>query len=86
MIGLRLLAIAKLREAQISIPLQIFRFKAGVFGNAREHLRTDFLAVVEGKHHIRPARPRQNPMGSAALTFDDPTDVKQRGEEASRFA
>ena len=42
--------------------LQIFRFKAGVFGDAREHLWADFFALMEGKHHIRPAVPRKNPM------------------------
>jgi hypothetical protein len=70
------------------MPLQIFRFKAGVFGDAREHLRTDFFAVMEGKHHIRPAVPRQNSMGtmgSAALAFDGPTDAEQSGENPARF-
>ena len=60
--------------------LHIFRFKAGVFGEAREHLRTELFTVMEGKHYIRPASPRQNSVGSAALAFDGPTDTEQGGE------
>jgi hypothetical protein len=53
---------AALRKAQVSMPLQVIWFKAGVFGNAHKHLWADFFAVMEGKHHIRPAVPRKNSM------------------------
>lgn len=59
------------------MPLQVIRLQAGVFGNAREHLRADLFAVMEGKHHIRPAVPRKDSMGSAALAFNSPPNTEQ---------
>jgi hypothetical protein len=67
-------------------PLHVIRFKPGVSGNAREHLRPDFFPLMKGKHNIRPAVARQNSMGRAALTFDAPTDAEQGGEDASSLA
>jgi hypothetical protein len=66
--------------------LQIFRLKAGVFGEAGEHLRPDFFTVMECKNHVRPAGPRQNPMGSAVLPFDGPTNAEQSCQDTPRFA
>lgn len=61
-------------------------FKAGMFGNAREHLRADLLAVMEGKHHIGPAVPRKDSMGSAALALNGPADAEQSSKNPARFA
>jgi hypothetical protein len=33
-----------------------------MFGDAREHARTDLIAVMESKHEIRPTRPLQRAM------------------------
>jgi len=49
--------------------LQIFRGKSRVLGQAGEHARADFIAVVEGKHDIRPAGSRQGFVRSG-LPFD----------------
>ena len=68
------------------MPLKVFRFEASVFGNARQHFRTDFFPLMEGEHHIRPAVARKNPVRSATLPFDGPTNAKRGGEDAPCLA
>jgi hypothetical protein len=36
--------------------LQIFGFEANLLRNTSEHLRANLFFVMEGEHHIRPAR------------------------------
>jgi hypothetical protein len=41
---------------------------------------------MKSKNKIRPAIPRENPVRSAALPFDDPADAQQGGQNESGFA
>jgi hypothetical protein len=55
---------------------QIIRRKAGSLGNARQHFWAYFLPIVKSEDEVRPTFPGEDPMRSAALPFDDPTNVK----------
>ena len=54
---------------------QILRAQTGVLRDPGEHARTDFFAIVKGKDAVRPPRPTQYAMGTAALTPDHPADA-----------
>jgi hypothetical protein len=41
---------------------EILACQSGTAGNPRQHAGTDLLALMEGKHEIRPTRPSQSPM------------------------
>ena len=44
--------------------LQIFGAKTGTLGDAREHLWTEFVVVVEGEYEIWPARVTERTVGT----------------------
>jgi hypothetical protein len=46
---------------------------------AGKHTGTDFITVMKGKHHIRPARTCKNTMRTSDVPFHVPTNPQQRG-------
>jgi hypothetical protein len=52
-----------------------------MFRDPRQHLRTDFVLIVEGEHVVRESVTAQGAMG-AALPLDPPAESKQRSENA----
>src|SRR5260221_12410984 len=52
--------------------LEIFRLETGVLRYARQHARSNFVAVVKSKHKIRPAGTRKCFVRSG-LAFERPT-------------
>lgn len=54
--------------------LQILWLQAGAFGNSGEHLRPDFLVVVECEYEVGPGGPRQDAVG-ATFALDGPADT-----------
>lgn len=52
---------------------QILRLKAGMLGDAGQHLGADLLGIVKCKDHIRPAIATQSSMRSG-LPLQPPTD------------
>ncbi len=50
-----------------------------MLGDSRQHLWSDFLAVMKGKHKIRPAGMFRN-LVRTALAFNGPTGSQQRGK------
>jgi hypothetical protein len=57
-----------------ALALQVFGLKPCPLGDSGEHARTALFSVVEGKDEVRPARARQDAMGSV-LPFDAPADA-----------
>ena len=53
-------AICLTNDLGIGFGLEVFRLQAGYFGKASEHVRANFLTVMEGKDHIRPTGARQS--------------------------
>jgi hypothetical protein len=64
--------------------LQIGRSKAGVLGDAREHLGTDLFAIVKREDKIRPTIALQCPM-RAGLTLKLPANPDQRRVDTARL-
>lgn len=52
-----------------------------MFGNPRQHLRSDFFAFMECEYVIRPTGPSKNAVRSAGLSFDYPANTKQGSED-----
>ncbi len=65
-------------------PSEVFRLEAGLFGEAREHPRTNLFLIVERKRRVGPAFTHERPV-RAALLRHQPTDAEQRREDARRF-
>ena len=65
--------------------LQISPVKTGTPRDAREHLWTDLVFVVEGEHHVRISRSREN-LVRTGFSFDMPAYAQQRGENALCFS
>ena len=66
------------------LALQILGGEAGSFRDSGEHLRPNFLIVVEREHDIRPIRASQDSVG-ARLALDGPAKLLQRHEHAPGF-
>jgi hypothetical protein len=64
---------------------QVFRSKACMLGDPRQHFRAYFFTIMECKDVVRPTGTDKNPMRSAMVPFDDPTDAKQGGEDLISF-
>jgi len=65
--------------------LQILRPKTSVFGDARKHLGADFLAVMEGKHKIRPTLAGQRSVRSG-LPLEMPPNAEEGGKNTTCFS
>lgn len=64
--------------------LQVFGAQTRLFGDAGEHLRTEFLVIVERKDEVGPLEVSQGPVRTA-LAFDVPSDPSQRREDTTRL-
>jgi hypothetical protein len=45
-----------------------------VFGDPRQHARTDFIAIVKSEDVVGESIARENAMGTASLAFNAPPD------------
>jgi hypothetical protein len=64
--------------------LQILRLQSGAFCNPREHTGSDLLGVVKGEDVVRPTGTEEGSVGGAVVTLHNPSDAKERGEDAPR--
>jgi len=60
---------------------EVFGSEAAVFGDSGQHPRADFLLVVESEQEVRPAGSAEHALRRSRLSFDDPPDAKQSGED-----
>ena len=63
--------------------LEIIGSEPGMTCDTREHLGTDFLAIMEREHKMRPALPLKHAV-RARLAFDLPTDSVEGGKNTPR--
>jgi hypothetical protein len=56
-----------------------------MFGNPRQHLRSDLFTIMKCENVIRPIGTSKNAVGSARMPFDYPTNAKQGSEDLMGF-
>lgn len=61
------------------ITLYIIRCEAGDLGEASQHARANFVAVVKGKHDIGLTASLEHSMGTGC-SFNPPADAEKSGE------
>lgn len=72
----------------LALPLfasQVWWGEAGVLSDSCKHSGTDLLSIVKSKDVIGPSWSRQDPMGSACLPLDRPSDSRQCLENLAGF-
>src|ERR1700730_10372700 len=60
---------------------EIFRSQTSSLGDSGQHLRADFLIVVERKDEVSPGRAAKRSVRTG-LPFQLPTDLQQSGQRA----